>query len=270
MVGFNLAVLAAERTAEPAVPGVLVGCAPVVVAVLVPLAEGRRPARAVLYGALLVTAGAFTVQGWGRTDAAGIGWSLAALAGEVGFTVLAVPVLRILGPKLLTAAVCGSARPRRRSSACSWTAPASSGRRRASRRGARVAGGPGHGRRLRPLLHGRPADRCGTGHPLHRGDPGRRRPERRPGRGRRLRPPAGGRQPARGGRRRPRHRPVHPYEDGLSGCRPGSRARRGPDRRSWARGRSRAAGQGARRAGPAWRGRPGGEGAAGRGCPRRR
>lgn len=28
MVGFNLAVLAAERTAEPAVPGVLVGCAP--------------------------------------------------------------------------------------------------------------------------------------------------------------------------------------------------------------------------------------------------
>lgn len=107
MVGFNLAVLAAERTAEPAVPGVLVGCAPVVVAVLVPLAEGRRPAPAVLYGALLVAAGAFTVQGWGRTDPAGIGWSLAALAGEVGFTVLAVPVLRLLGPKLLTAAVCG-------------------------------------------------------------------------------------------------------------------------------------------------------------------
>lgn len=107
MVGFNLAVLAAERTAEPAVPGVLVGCAPVVVAVLVPLTEGRRPAPAVLYGALLVAAGAFTVQGWGRTDLAGIGWSVAALAGEVGFTVLAVPVLRLLGPKLLTAAVCG-------------------------------------------------------------------------------------------------------------------------------------------------------------------
>ncbi|GAA2812584.1 membrane protein [Streptomyces showdoensis] len=109
MVGFNLAVLAAERTAEPAVPGVLVGCAPVVVAVLVPLTEGRRPARPVLYGALLVAAGAFTVQGWGRTDLAGLGWSVAALAGEVGFTVLAVPVLRPLGPKLLTAVVCGVA-----------------------------------------------------------------------------------------------------------------------------------------------------------------
>lgn len=107
MVGFNLAVLAAERTAEPAVPGVVVGCAPVVVAVLVPLLEGRRPAPVVLYGALLVAAGAFTVQGWGRTDLAGLGWSAAALAGEVGFTVLAVPVLRPLGPRLLTVAVCG-------------------------------------------------------------------------------------------------------------------------------------------------------------------
>lgn len=109
MVGFNLAVLAAERTAEPAVPGVLVGCAPVVVAVLVPLLEGRRPSRPVLYGALLVAAGAFTVQGWGRTDLAGLSYSVGALAGEVGFTVLAVPVLRPLGPKLLTAAVCGIA-----------------------------------------------------------------------------------------------------------------------------------------------------------------
>ncbi|MFF1631507.1 EamA family transporter, partial [Streptomyces sp. NPDC058272] len=36
MVGFNLAVIAAERTAEPAVPGVFVGCAPVVVAVVLP------------------------------------------------------------------------------------------------------------------------------------------------------------------------------------------------------------------------------------------
>ena len=109
MVGFNLAVLAAERTSEPAVPGVFVGCAPVVVAVLVPLLGGRRPRRPVLLGALLVAAGAFTVQGWGRTDPAGILYSAGALAGEVGFTVLAVPVLRLLGPRLLTAVVCGVA-----------------------------------------------------------------------------------------------------------------------------------------------------------------
>jgi drug/metabolite transporter (DMT)-like permease len=109
MVGFNLAVIAAERTAEPAVPGVLVGCAPVVVAVVVPLLEGRRPQRLVLYGALGVAVGAFTVQGWGRTDGTGIAFSGCALAGEVGFAVLAVPVLRPLGPRLLSATVCGIA-----------------------------------------------------------------------------------------------------------------------------------------------------------------
>ncbi|WP_406150910.1 EamA family transporter [Streptomyces sp. NBC_01012] len=109
MVGFNLAVLAAERTAEPAVPGVLVGCAPIVVGVLVPVLEGRRPARAVLCAAGLVAVGAFTVQGWGRTDLAGLLFSVGALGGEVGFAVLAVPVLRPLGPKLLSAVVCAVA-----------------------------------------------------------------------------------------------------------------------------------------------------------------
>ncbi|PPS70919.1 MULTISPECIES: DMT family transporter [Streptomyces] len=109
MVGFNLAVIAAERTAEPAVPGVFVGCAPVAVAVLVPLLDGRGPQRTVLYGALLVAVGAFTVQGWGRTDGVGIAFSVCALAGEVGFAVLAVPVLRPLGPRLLSAVVCAVA-----------------------------------------------------------------------------------------------------------------------------------------------------------------
>ncbi|MFD5728988.1 DMT family transporter [Streptomyces sp. NPDC058368] len=109
MVGFNLAVLAAERSAEPAVPGVFVGCAPILVAVLVPLLEGRRPARPVLYAAALVAAGAYTVQGWGRTDLSGLLCSVGALAGEVGFAVIAVPVLRPLGPKLLSATVCAIA-----------------------------------------------------------------------------------------------------------------------------------------------------------------
>jgi len=109
MVGFNLAVIAAERTAEPAVPGVFVGCAPVLVAVLVPLLDGRQPQRRVLRGALLVALGAFAVQGWGRTDSAGIAFSVCALIGEVGFAVLAVPVLRPLGPRLLSATVCAVA-----------------------------------------------------------------------------------------------------------------------------------------------------------------
>lgn len=109
MVGFNLAVLAAERSAEPAVPGVFVGCAPILVAVLVPLVSRRRPTRAILCAAGLVAIGAFTVQGWGQTDTAGIVFSVGALAGEVGFALIAVPVLRPLGPKLLSATVCAIA-----------------------------------------------------------------------------------------------------------------------------------------------------------------
>ncbi|WP_228447556.1 DMT family transporter [Streptomyces paludis] len=109
MVGFNLAVLAAERSAEPAVPGVLVGCAPIMVAVLIPLLNGRRPARPAVHGALLVAGGACVVQGWGRTDAAGLAWSVGALVGETGFAVLAAPVLRPLGPRLLSAVVCAVA-----------------------------------------------------------------------------------------------------------------------------------------------------------------
>jgi len=58
---------------------------------------------------VLVAVGAFTVQGWGRTDPAGILWSAGALAGEVGFAVIAVPVLRPLGPRLLSAVVCALA-----------------------------------------------------------------------------------------------------------------------------------------------------------------
>ncbi|WP_225849698.1 DMT family transporter [Streptomyces sp. HPF1205] len=109
MVGFNLSILAAERTAQPAVPGVLVGCAPVVVAVLVPLGAGRRPSPAVVTGALLVASGAFAVQGWGGTDTAGLCWSVAALAGEVGFALLAAPLVGRLGPPLLSACVCALA-----------------------------------------------------------------------------------------------------------------------------------------------------------------
>lgn len=109
MIGFNVAILAAERTAEPAVPGVLVGCAPLVVAILAPLLAGRRPAARLAAGAGVVAVGAAVVQGLGRTDAAGLGYSVLALVGEVSFALLAVPLLGVLGPVLLSACACAFA-----------------------------------------------------------------------------------------------------------------------------------------------------------------
>ncbi|MCD0480974.1 DMT family transporter [Streptacidiphilus sp. ASG 303] len=109
MVGFNAAVLAAERHAEPAVPGVVVGCAPLVLAVLGPLLAGRRPSARLAAAGALVAGGAAVVQGLGRTDTAGLLLSLLALAGEVAFALVAVPLLGVLGPVLTSAAACAAA-----------------------------------------------------------------------------------------------------------------------------------------------------------------
>jgi len=59
---------------------------------------GGRPRRAVVLGAVLVTAGAALVEGGGHADLVGLGWAALVLACEVGFTLLAVPVLGRLGP----------------------------------------------------------------------------------------------------------------------------------------------------------------------------
>ncbi|MGY1615579.1 DMT family transporter [Geodermatophilus sp. SYSU D00691] len=99
LVLFNLALIAGSRHAEPAVLGVAVACVPLLLAVAGPLAEGRRPARRVLLAAATVTAGAALVEGFGRTDSAGLGWAVVVLACEAGFTLLALPVLGRHGPE---------------------------------------------------------------------------------------------------------------------------------------------------------------------------
>jgi drug/metabolite transporter (DMT)-like permease len=70
---------------------------PLALALGAPLAA-RRPVPARLVGAAaVVVAGAALVQGGGDADLAGLAFSLLALAGECGFTLLSVPVLSRLG-----------------------------------------------------------------------------------------------------------------------------------------------------------------------------
>lgn len=109
LVGFNLACLASLRYSEPAALGVVVGCAPLVVVLLGPLTGSRRPSRPILLAALIVVLGAAVVQGFARTTAAGFGFAVLALLGEVAFTLLAVPVLPRLGPMVVSTWVCGLA-----------------------------------------------------------------------------------------------------------------------------------------------------------------
>ena len=98
MFVFNIALVLGARHAEPAVLGVAVACVPVLLAVLGPLLEGHTPAPRLVAAALVVTAGAALVQGFGRTDGTGLLWALVTFACEAGFTLLAVPVLGRHGP----------------------------------------------------------------------------------------------------------------------------------------------------------------------------
>ena len=97
LVVFNIAVVRGVAHAEPAVIAVAVACVPVLLAVVGPLAERRRPAGSAILAAAVVTAGGVLVVGTGRTDVAGAWWALLALACEAGFTLLALPVLDRLG-----------------------------------------------------------------------------------------------------------------------------------------------------------------------------
>ncbi|MGW5850486.1 EamA family transporter [Streptomyces sp. NPDC055254] len=94
LVLFNVAVVRGVAHAEPAVIAVAVASVPILLGLLGPFLEGRRPSRQVLCAAPVVVAGAVLVEGTGRTDAAGVAWAALALACEAGFTLLAVPVLR--------------------------------------------------------------------------------------------------------------------------------------------------------------------------------
>lgn len=98
LVLFNVAVVRGVGHAEPAVVAVAVACVPVVLGVVGPALERRRPSRQVLLAAPVVMAGAVLVEGTGRTDAVGVCWAVVALGCEAGFTLLAVPVLRRHSP----------------------------------------------------------------------------------------------------------------------------------------------------------------------------
>jgi drug/metabolite transporter (DMT)-like permease len=109
MVLFNVAVVRAVTTGEPAVVATIVGLAPVGLALVVPAVERRRPSAGILAGAALAAAGAAVVEGFGRADGAALAWSVVALGCEVAFTALAAPLLRTLSPIGLSVRACGLA-----------------------------------------------------------------------------------------------------------------------------------------------------------------
>lgn len=98
LAGFNLFLVEATRHAGPAMIGTVIGAVPLVMALVGPLMEGRRPALRTVGAALVVALGAAIAAGLGSGSVKGLLLSLGALAGEVAFSLLAVPLLPKLGP----------------------------------------------------------------------------------------------------------------------------------------------------------------------------
>ncbi|MFF0867333.1 DMT family transporter [Nonomuraea sp. NPDC050227] len=92
LVVFNICVVESTRASGPALVGTVLGTVPLALAL-----AGGRPAPRLLVGASVVVAGATLATGLGSGNPTGLLWALGALAGEVSFSMLAIPLLPKLG-----------------------------------------------------------------------------------------------------------------------------------------------------------------------------
>ncbi|MPZ88924.1 MAG: EamA family transporter [Nitriliruptorales bacterium] len=107
---FNVLLILATASTDPAAVGVVIGATPLVLAAAGPLLDGRRPTRRVIAAALVVVAGAAAAQGGpGTVTMTGLLLAVGALACESLFSLLAVPLLPRLGPVALSGYACSIA-----------------------------------------------------------------------------------------------------------------------------------------------------------------
>lgn len=111
LAAFNYFLLVALRHADAAIVGTVVAGTPLVLAVLGPALRRQRPSARLLGAAMVVVSGAGIVYGGGHADPVGLAAAVATLAGEVAFSVLAVPLLGRLGPTRVSAWSCALAVP---------------------------------------------------------------------------------------------------------------------------------------------------------------
>ncbi|MFD9906475.1 DMT family transporter [Streptomyces sp. NPDC059063] len=103
LAGFNVCYVEAVRHGDPASVGAIIGGVPIVLAVLDPLLRHRAPSVRLVAAALVVSGGVALTQGFGGGSVVSLLWAVGALAGEVAFSLLAVPVLPRLGPMRVSA-----------------------------------------------------------------------------------------------------------------------------------------------------------------------
>lgn len=103
LFAFNILMVHALRAADPAAVGSVVGCTPLVLALVGPALARRRPRPRVIAASALVVAGAAVVQGVGAASPTGVLYALGTLACEAAFSLVAIPLLPRLGPVRISA-----------------------------------------------------------------------------------------------------------------------------------------------------------------------
>ncbi len=111
LAGFNVCILLALRHADAAIIGTVIGATPIALAICGPLLRRERPATRAVAAALVVVLGAAIVRGGGHADTTGVLLAVGALAGEVSFSLIAVPLLARIGVVRTSAYACAAAVP---------------------------------------------------------------------------------------------------------------------------------------------------------------
>jgi drug/metabolite transporter (DMT)-like permease len=111
LAAFNVFIVKSTRYADPETVGTIVATVPIVLALVAPRLEGRRPSLRVVAAALVVAGGTGLTVGLGGATPLGVLLALGALAGEVGFSLLAVPLLPKLGALRVSAYSAAAAVP---------------------------------------------------------------------------------------------------------------------------------------------------------------
>ncbi len=107
LVIFNVAMIESARAAGPTLAGTVLGTVPLALA----LTGGGRPSPRLVAAATVVVAGTTLATGLGSGNAAGLAWARVALACEVCFSLLALPLLPRLGAVRVSAYSCALAVP---------------------------------------------------------------------------------------------------------------------------------------------------------------
>lgn len=102
IAGFTICFVGATRYADPALVGSVLSATPVLLAIIGPLRQRRRPAVQVIIGSLTVATGTALATGTGSAGLVGVLLCLGALGCELGFTMFAVGLVERHGAMITT------------------------------------------------------------------------------------------------------------------------------------------------------------------------